>query len=141
MLASLVVLACGYGPPALARPLDERALEQWLARYERAWEQRDAAAAAALFTEGATYQEMPFDEPKLGHDGIRNYWTEVTADQRDIDFTSEVVAVDGQVGVARWHATFTLASSGTRLELDGIFELDFDDEGSCTSLREWWHSR
>ena len=124
-----------------ARPLTPAALEAWLARYEEAWEQRDPARAAALFTENAPYHEMPFDAPKAGRGGIRDYWAKVTADQRDVDFTSSVVAVNGKTGIARWNAKLKSASSGVRVELDGVFVLTFDDSGLCSELREWWHVR
>ena len=124
-----------------ARPLTPAALEAWLARYEEAWVLRDPARAAALFTENAAYHEMPFDAPKAGRGGIRDYWATVTADQRDVAFTSSVVAVSGQVGVARWSAKLQSASSGVHIELDGVFVLTFDDGGLCSELREWWHLR
>jgi hypothetical protein len=122
-----------------ARPLTPAALEAWLARYKEAWVERDPARAAALFTQDAAYHEMPFDAPKAGRSGIRDYWATVTADQRDIDFTSSVVAVSGSTGIARWAARLKSASSGMRIELDGIFLLTFDDAGLCSELREWWH--
>ena len=124
-----------------AKPLTAAALEGWLARYKEAWEQRDPARAAALFTENAPYHETPFDTPKAGRNGIRDYWATVTADQRDVDFTSSVVAVNGGTGVARWSAKLKSASSGVRVELDGIFVLTFDGGGLCSELREWWHVR
>jgi uncharacterized protein (TIGR02246 family) len=122
--------------------LTPAAVEAWLARYEEAWEQRDPALAAALFTADAAYHEMPFDAPKTGRAGIRDYWATVTADQRDVDFKSQVVAVNGRTAVARWAASLNSASSGARVELDGIFVLRFDDSGLlCSELREWWHVR
>jgi ketosteroid isomerase-like protein len=124
-----------------ALELTPAALATWLAGYEQAWEQRDANRAAALFTENALYHEMPFDAPKKGRGGIRDYWTAVTADQRNIDFKSEIVAVNGRTGVARWSATFNSAASGARIELDGVFVLAFDANGLCSELREWWHVR
>src|SRR5688572_30302756 len=130
----------GGGP--VSRPLTPTALEAWLARYEEAWEQRDPARAAALFTDNAAYHEMPFDAPKAGRSGIRDYWATVTADQRNVDFESRVVAVNGRIGVARWSAKLTSAASGTRVELDGVFVLTFEDDGLlCRELREWWHVR
>lgn len=126
---------------ANAQGLTTAALESWLAGYEQAWETRDAERAAALFTADARYHEMPFDAPKSGSAGIREYWTAVTADQRDIDFRASVVAVNGQTGVARWSATLRSASSGARVELDGVFVLTFDAGGRCSELREWWHVR
>lgn len=133
-------LLCTAGPSA-AQDLSTATLERWLAGYEQAWETRDSARAAELFTADARYQEMPFEAPKLGRDGIRDYWATVTTDQRDIDFRSEVVAVNGRTGVARWSATLTAISSGARVELDGVFILTFDAAGRCTELREWWHVR
>ena len=135
-LAALLVLPAGQ---AWAEPLTAAALEKWLAGYERAWESRDAARAADLFTPKASYHEMPFDAPKAGQAGIREYWSSVTADQRDIDFKWQIVGVNGQTGVAHWSATFTAASTGARVELDGVFILKFDADGRCSELREWWH--
>ena len=134
--AALLALPASW---ASAEPLTAAAVEKWLAGYERAWESRDAARAAELFTPNASYHEMPFDAPKAGQAGIREYWSSVTADQRDIDFKSQVVAVNGQTAVAHWSATFTATSIGARVELDGVFVLTFDSSGRCTELREWWH--
>jgi hypothetical protein len=138
LATALLALHAG---PASAELLTTAALEKWLAGYERVWETRDAARAAELFTPNASYYEMPFDAPKTGQGGIREYWSSVTADQRDIDFKSQVVAVNGQRGVAHWSATFTAASTGARVELDGVFVLTFDANGRCSELREWWHLR
>ncbi len=128
------------GGSVSAQELSAASLESWLARYEQAWEQRDPVQAAALFTENAPYYEMPFDAAKAGRTGIRDYWATVTADQRNVDFKSQVVAVNGQTGVARWSASLTSAASGVRVELDGVFVLKFDGN-LCSELREWWHVR
>jgi hypothetical protein len=84
---------------------------------------------------------MPFDAPKAGRAGIEDYWATVTADQRDVEFESKVVAVNGSTAVARWSASLTSAASGARIELDGVFILEFDASGLCSELREWWHVR
>jgi hypothetical protein len=123
------------------RELTPAAVEGWLTRYEEAWEKRDSALAAALFSDNAAYHEMPFDAPKAGRAGIRDYWATVTADQRDVDFKSHVVAVNGRTAVARWSASLKSASSGVRVELDGVFILTFEASGLCSELREWWHVR
>jgi uncharacterized protein (TIGR02246 family) len=124
-----------------AETLTPATLEAWLSSYKQAWEQRDAGRAAALFTPDARYQEMPFDAPKMGREGIREYWTTVTADQRDIEFKSQVVAINGRTGVARWSATLKSAANGARIDLDGAFILTFAADGLCSELREWWHVR
>jgi uncharacterized protein (TIGR02246 family) len=138
---ALALAAAGALAPgaASAQNVTAAALQAWLGKYEAAWEQRDPDQAAALFTENATYRETPFQEPFKGRAGIRKYWAEVTADQRMIDFKSDVIAVQGNVGVAHWSATLTTASTGAKVELDGVFVLTFDASGLCASLREWWH--
>lgn len=135
LIAGLLTVACA----AQAKTLSHAALETWLQKYGAAWESRDAAAAGTLFTTDATYHEMPFDAAKQGRAAIQDYWKTVTADQRDIQFESKVIAVNGNTGVAHWKATFKLASNGATIALDGVFVLEFDASGQCKSLREWWH--
>ena len=124
-----------------AKALTSEALEAWLERYGAAWEARDASAAGRLFAAEARYHEAPFDEPKMDRAGIEDYWRGVTADQREVQFESRVIAVRGDTGVAHWSAKFRLASTGATVELDGIFVLEFDANGECRTLREWWHAR
>ena len=115
-------------------------LEAWLESYGEAWETRDAEAAAALFSADAEYYETPFVAPAVGREGIRSYWANATRNQKDVNFSYEIVSTSGKQGVARWWATFTRCSSGATVSLDGVFLLEFDDEGLCRELREWWHS-
>jgi ketosteroid isomerase-like protein len=138
---TVVAVLCSAAPSAHAQVTSAK-LEAWLGGYREAWEKRDAERAAQLFTENATYREMPFDAPKNGRLGIREYWSTVTADQRDIEFRSQAIAVNGNTGVAHWSAKFKLASTGATVELDGVFVLEFDPKtGLCSALREWWHVR
>src|SRR5262245_30479956 len=134
-MACLLALSLG----AHARALDNASLDAWLKKYGTAWETRDAAAAGPLFTTDASYHEMPFEPVKQGRAAIQDYWKTVTTDQRDIKFESQVIAVNGNTGVAHWKATFKLASNGATISLDGVFVLEFAETGECKSLREWWH--
>jgi hypothetical protein len=97
-----------------------------------------AAAAARLFTENARYFETPWSEPFAGRDGIAEYWSGVTANQRNIDFTFDIIAINGARAVAHWNARFELASSGAELAIDGVFVLEFARSGIVSELREWW---
>jgi SnoaL-like domain len=124
-----------------APALQVASLEAWLARYGQAWESRDAELAAALFSDEASYQETPYDAPLAGRGAIGDYWRRVTADQRDVNFRARPIAVSSQTGIAQWSARFRLESVGAIVELNGVFVLEFDAAGLCTSLREWWHVR
>lgn len=119
--------------------VNEADLSTWLEGYRGAWETRDPEAAAALFSEDASYYEIPFLPPARGHAAIRGYWANATGNQSDVTFSYEIVSLSGDRGIVRWWAEFTRLSSGARVVLDGVFLLEFDEEGLCRELREWWH--
>jgi uncharacterized protein (TIGR02246 family) len=112
-------------------------VQQWLDDYRTAWETRDADAAAALFTDDATYREQPYEEPYRGREGVHAYWTRVTATQSDIRFrTGKVVAAGSHAAVEWW---VTLRNDGAEVTLAGEFFLVFDEGGLVRHLREYWH--
>jgi len=107
--------------------MDETAFRTWLDAYGRAWQERNPQAAAELYAEGGTYQVTPFLVPMRGREAIRAYWNEVTATEK--------------FGIARWRASFERTPQGLKTKLDGIFLIELDMGGKCTSLREWWHKQ
>ena len=53
---------------------------EWIEAYGRAWRERDADAAAALFID-AVYRAHPPREPHRGREGIHAYWSGATSKQ------------------------------------------------------------
>jgi ketosteroid isomerase-like protein len=115
--------------------------DAWLRGYGAAWEARDGEAAARLFTEDSVYCWGPFDQPLIGRDAIDERWSEATGGQRDVQFRHEILGVDGERVFARWRSRFVRSSTGERVELDGVFVLDFKDDRLCRRLQEWWLAR
>ena len=112
-------------------------IQAWLDRYGRAWEERDADAAAALFTADAVYREQPYDEPYRGREGVHAYWSRVTATQSDIRFRAGRAVGSGAHAAAEWW--LTLRNEGADVTLAGEFFLVFDESGLVRELREYWH--
>lgn len=112
-------------------------VQHWLDRYKQAWEARDADAAAALFTDDATYHEAPFDPPSAGPSGVREYWSRVTATQSDVLVRYGTVVQNGDRAAVEWWVT--LRNGGMDVTLVGEFFLQFDDESRVRRLREYWH--
>lgn len=121
--------------------MEGTAFELWVRRYGEAWESRDASAAALLFTEAATYQWTPFDQPLQGREAIAHAWAEATSTQRDVRFTYRVLAVAGDQGVAHWRSAFIRRATGASVEIDGILVAELTNTGLCRRFREWWHVR
>ena len=121
--------------------MDRDTFQTWLNALGRAWETRDADAAADLFTENATYYEDPFNPPFRGRDAIRRYWSDLPQEQGDIAVKLDPLEVTLYTGVARWTATFTRLHSGHRAHLEGVLIASFDEGLSrAHTFREWWHA-
>jgi ketosteroid isomerase-like protein len=109
----------------------------WLEAYRRAWENRNADAAAALFAEDSTYRSNIFEDPYDGPDGVRRYWTEVTRNQYDVRALMGVPFVDGDRVAAEFWTT--MRNDGAGITLPGCLLLRFGADGRCAALREYWH--
>ncbi len=114
-------------------------VDEWIASYGRAWEDRDAEAAAALFTSDALYRDHPLGSPHVGHDGVRSYWANVTStqDQVSVRFGTPVVSPDERRAAVEWWVT--MLNGGSEVTLTGILVLRFAGDGRCQELREAWH--
>ncbi|MYB10904.1 MAG: nuclear transport factor 2 family protein [Acidimicrobiia bacterium] len=125
--------------------MTEQDVQDWLDEYGRAWINGDPDYVVTLFSDTATYRETPFDDPMRGQDEIREYWQDGAAEaQEDVEFASQVWAVNNDTAIAGWQARLTRKASGVRVELDGVFRLVFSEERGtlqCTALEEWWHSK
>ena len=114
--------------------------EDWLRAYQSAWESRDAAAAAQLFTDDARYHWTPLVPPQQGPAEIAAVWAAAVAGQRDIRFTFDVFGVSGATGMATWRADFTRLPDQFRVRIEGVLSAEFAAPGKCRVFREWWHS-
>lgn len=109
----------------------------WIAGYRLAWEARDPEAAAALFATDSTYRSNIFEDPHPGSEGVRAYWEAVTATQSEVRVRMGRPFVEGpRVTVEFWT---NMRVAGDQVTLPGCLLLDFDDEGLCHRLREYWH--
>ena len=128
--------------------------------YKAAWEQRDEAMFAALFTANGEYSNTPFAVQR-GQRQLAEYWRRVKL-QEDVQVTYEVLASTAESGIAHWHVTYQVASeelfqiwaksTGTnliarapsdplpRMVLDGVLKADFESGGLCKKCQIWWHS-
>lgn len=112
----------------------------WLRAYQSAWEGRDAAAAAKIFSDDARYHWTPLVPPQQGPAEIAAVWEAAVKEQRDIRFTFEVFGVAGNAGMARWRADFTRLPDQFKVRIEGVLLAEFAKPGLCRVFREWWHS-
>lgn len=111
-------------------------IKNWIELYKKAWEERDPEGVVSIFSPDAVYWETPFLNHN-GRDAIYRYWQDVPCQTQDITFAYKIL--NAEEGLAHWTAEFT--KNDQKHFLDGIFILSFDDQGRCSLLREWWHSK
>ncbi len=119
--------------------MDRAGFEVWLSRYFEAWVSNDPVDVALLFTEDALYWVGPFLEPWVGREQIVDRWT--SGRQEDVRTAFDVIAVEGDVGVAHWNVAARPVGGETRSEWDGVLVISFDGEGRCREHREWYSRR
>jgi len=110
----------------------------WLDALKRAWEERDARAAANLFSVDAVYRETPFEEPMRGREAILKYWEHVPKTQDRVKFDYQILEVSKARGIARWQASFLRIRTGVLVNLDGVMVAYMNTENQCTLFEEWW---
>lgn len=110
---------------------------EWVEAYRVAWETKDPEAAASLFTPDATYRDNIVEPAHEGQDGVRAYWTSVTASQDDVQVRMGRPFVDGDRVTAEFWTNMKVG--GQEVTLAGCLLLDFTQDWQCRRLREYWH--
>ncbi len=108
----------------------------WAEAYRKAWEERDADAAAPLFTEDAEYRDQSFSEPYTGRVGVHTYWSTVTSTQSDVSVRMGRPFVDGNRATVEFWTN--MKNDGQDVTLAGALLLEFAEDGLCRRLREYW---
>jgi hypothetical protein len=110
------------------------AAQRWADVWERGWQGHDAAAIAALYADGAFWQQHPFREPDPG------YLARVFAEEDSAACRFGTPIVDGDQAAVPWSAQTRLADGGSE-DLAGVSLLRFRDDGLVVEERDFWAQR
>jgi hypothetical protein len=116
--------------------VDRTEFRAWLEAYERVWRTAGTERLRELFTEDAGYRHSPYAETITGLPGIAASW-EREREGPDEVFTmaAEIVAVDGDTGVARVLVRY---GDPVREEFKDMWVVRFAGDGRCAEFEEWW---
>jgi SnoaL-like protein len=113
--------------------MERAVLQRWVERYEQLWRTDGTDELADLFTADATYTASPWAEPVQGLQAIAAFWDAERAGPDEVfALRSQVIAVDGDIGVVRVEVEY----QGGRSWRD-LWVLRLDPAGRCTAFEEW----
>ena len=115
--------------------MDRHAVAQWIGSYERAWRMPGTEELGRLFAPDATYAQGPYREPVTGLAAIAEMWeAERRGPDEDFTMTSALVALDGDVAVARVEVHYRYDDGR---EWRDLWVMRFDEHGLCSAFEEW----
>jgi hypothetical protein len=124
--------------------MDRAQLTEWLEGYERAWRTPGTDALAGLFAERASYSTAPYENLHRGLDAIARMWqAERAGPDEEFSMSSEIVAVEGNTGVARVEVHYRRPDEKEdrddrqRSEYLDLWIVRLDDAGLCVEFEEW----
>lgn len=124
--------------------MDRAQLTDWIAAYERAWRTPGTDVLAELFTEDASYSTAPYENPHRGLEAIAEMWEEERFGPDEVfEMTSEILAVEGDTGVARVTVDYEEATQTERRlhrqqkEYLDLWVVRLNDSGLCSHFEEW----
>ncbi|MGI5212344.1 YybH family protein [Plantactinospora sp. CA-290183] len=115
--------------------MDRARVTEWIDGYERAWRTAGTEPLATLFTPDASYLQGPYREPVTGLAEIARMWdAEREGPAEAFGMTSEIVAVDGDVAVARIEVEY---GAPTHQRYRDLWIMRFAPDGRCAAFEEW----
>ena len=123
------------------RPMTPDELQGWVDRYEQAWRSQGTDALTALFAREATYLADPFAEPIAGLEAIAAFWeAEREGPDEVFEMRSEIIAVDGRVGVVRLEVTY---GEPVDVRYRDLWIVEIGGDGRAVAFEEWpfWPER
>lgn len=93
-----------------------------------------------LFSEGVSYRTTPFEVPVTGRAALKHYFDKELSLRHDTQFKASKIAIEDQVGWARWSCTFTRRGTEDPVRQEGILRVLFEESGLCKDFRQWWNA-
>ncbi len=115
--------------------IDRDAFMAWIHGYERSWRNEGTEHLRTLFTEDAGYRHSPYEETITGLPAIARDWEDGREGHDEVfTMSAEIIAIDGNTGVARVEVTYGEPMTQDYLDL---WIVHFGPDGRATLFEEW----
>ena len=115
--------------------------DTWTKEFMESWKELDWERTLRTLDRNVEYYENPIDAPCNSFDDVVNLWNVVGDNQKDIQYTYKIVAYNEGTCIINWHMTRVMTSNDIKQEIDGIFQISLNEDGKCTSFKQWRFTR
>lgn len=114
---------------------------KWIIDFMESWKNLDWEKTLTLISKDCKYYENPIDDPCKSFEEITNLWNVVADNQKDIDYSFNIVLCDESTCIVNWQMTRFMTKTNIKQEIDGIFQISLDNEGKCKLFKQWRFTR
>lgn len=115
--------------------------EEWAKEFMDSWKTLDWQRTLRTLNKNVQYYENPIDKPCSNFEEVTNLWNVVADNQKDIEYTFNIVAFNDKYCIINWQMTRVMTTTNTKQEIDGIFQVSLDNDGKCTYFKQWRFTR
>ena len=109
----------------------------WMKDLKSAWEQHDISKILLLFEDTNEYFEGPFSKPVSTAEEIEGLWEEIEF-QRIEKLDIDLIALEEGNSAMHWYLKYVDTRDEQLYEMDGAYEVHFNEKGKCTYFKQWW---
>ena len=115
--------------------------DKWTKEFMDSWKELDWERTLKTLDKDVKYYENPIDAPCFTWDDVVNLWNVVADNQKDIEYKYNIVAYNEDTCIVNWQMTRVMTKNDVKQEIDGIFQVSVNEDGKCTSFKQWRFTR
>ena len=115
--------------------------DKWTKEFMDSWKELDWERTLKTLDKDVKYYENPIDSPCATWDDVVNLWNVVADNQKDIEYKYNIVAYNEDTCIVNWQMTRVMTKNNVKQEIDGIFQVSVNEDGKCTSFKQWRFTR
>lgn len=112
-------------------------INNWIENFILAWKKRDIETIMNIFSSVEEYWETPFFKLSKGPENIKNAWEEIMYQDNIILNISVLISKENDY-ILQWYLKYIDSRDKQEYEMDGIYQLKFNDLKKCTFFKQWW---
>lgn len=116
--------------------MDKKKFKEWLEKFGKAWIDRNPNKISPLFEKKLEYFESALEKPVTTLNSVLDLWKLVPDNQDNIQFSFEIVAINGDVCVANRKVSRRLLKTNTNQTIDGIFVIKLNENKKCIYFKQ-----